>query len=125
MELLALGKPIKKPPRSDERDGELFCGMSSLGTFTGTATIDVTQYSKDPNDYVIELVSLPSQSAYGLGSTTAWTSTFYGNLYNPVVSKTISGNTLTVVVGVNFRTQNSAGQASTAVTYQPTYRVLY
>lgn len=26
MELLALGKPIKKPPRSDERDGELFCG---------------------------------------------------------------------------------------------------
>ena len=26
MKLLALGKPIKKPPRSDERDGELFCG---------------------------------------------------------------------------------------------------
>lgn len=26
MELLALGKPIKKPPCSDERDGELFCG---------------------------------------------------------------------------------------------------
>lgn len=26
MELLALCKPIKKPPRSDEGDGELFCG---------------------------------------------------------------------------------------------------
>lgn len=26
MELMALCKPIKKPPRSDERDGELFCG---------------------------------------------------------------------------------------------------
>lgn len=28
MELLALDKPIKKPPRSDERDGELFYGTS-------------------------------------------------------------------------------------------------
>lgn len=29
MKLLALGKPIKKPPRSDERDGELFCGTET------------------------------------------------------------------------------------------------
>ena len=29
MELLALHKPIKKPPRSDERDGELFCGTAA------------------------------------------------------------------------------------------------
>jgi VCBS repeat-containing protein len=29
MELMALCKPIKKPPRSDERDGELFCGTDS------------------------------------------------------------------------------------------------
>lgn len=28
MKLLALHKPIKKPPRSDERDGELFCGTA-------------------------------------------------------------------------------------------------
>ena len=27
---MALGKPIKKPPRSDERDGELFCGTDIL-----------------------------------------------------------------------------------------------
>lgn len=73
---------------------------------------------------MIELVSLPRQSANGLGSTTAWTATYYGNLYNPIVSKTISGNTLTVIVGVDFRTENSSGQASTAVTYKPTYRVL-
>ena len=30
MKLLALGKPIKKPPRSDERDGELFCGTAII-----------------------------------------------------------------------------------------------
>lgn len=34
MELLALDKPIKKPPRSDERDGDLFCGTHS-GSFSG------------------------------------------------------------------------------------------
>lgn len=34
MELLALDKPIKKPPRSDERDGDLFCGTApSLSTY--------------------------------------------------------------------------------------------
>ena len=34
MELLALGKPIKKPPRSDERDGELFCGTLTFETLS-------------------------------------------------------------------------------------------
>ena len=29
MELLVLHKAIKKPPRSDERDGELFCGTEA------------------------------------------------------------------------------------------------
>lgn len=33
MELLALDKPIKKPPRSDERDGDLFCGTDKLSFY--------------------------------------------------------------------------------------------
>ena len=68
---------------------------------------------------------MPGQSANGLGSVTAWTSTFYGRLYDPVVTKTISNNTLTVTVNETFRTENAAGQASSPVNYQPTYRVLY
>lgn len=33
MELLALHNSIKKPPRSDERDGELFCGTDKLSFY--------------------------------------------------------------------------------------------
>ena len=51
MELLALDKPIKKPPRSDARDGDLFCGtqldditIPMTYTISGDGTITV------PND---------------------------------------------------------------------------
>lgn len=40
MELLALGKPIKKPPRSDERDGELFCGTPDIKEIVCIVTVN-------------------------------------------------------------------------------------
>ena len=59
MELLALGQPIKKPPRSDERDGELFCGTAEFipegkcFEYYGVKFIDLPTASSPATSYQI------------------------------------------------------------------------
>lgn len=109
MELLALGKPIKKPPRSDERDGDLFCGtapvFSQIFNHNGSGTYTFT------DDYTVVVAyctssGYPRVSYSGSGTTyhVSKASEWYDDLWiitnvkkNDTV--TFSGGTGTLWVG--------------------------
>lgn len=57
MELLALHKAMKKPPRSDERDGALFCGTVSINADTSQVLGSITginQRFTAPEDCIMQ-----------------------------------------------------------------------
>ena len=90
MKLLALGKPIKKPPCSDERDGELFCGTSPIvaentasfycngsslkGVFTKGQTYSFSSLTGNNHTLVINLADCDTLS---IGWSNAQSTIFY------------------------------------------------
>ena len=82
MKLLALNKAMKKPPRSDEGDGELFCGTDELSVYSlGGASGQSKKIIIDINTVnmfrKIKVTCTPS-AAITIGYvTTSWTGSFY------------------------------------------------
>ena len=106
MELLALGKPIKKPPRSDERDGELFCGTtlpplyfaSGVASYGRNITMTSGLYTK--GTAIIQTVS-HGETYQGVFSLDGISSAKISGSFGYYGANAISKDGLTVSVPVN------------------------
>lgn len=71
MELLALYKAIKKPPRSDERDGELFCGTTAYAAVNKGNGVSFTIPANTLNGDTAYVICWADQAHNQLSHTTS------------------------------------------------------
>ena len=124
MELLALGNPIKKPPRSDEGDGELFCGtfgvsatqLNANGVITSIRQIDngyqINVYTNNGRSYTVgtgstDFFNITVPESYNLKITTTLSLSGYLNSY-------IKSGTLTI-----YTSSSSSGTHVDSVGFRP------